>query len=327
MEAEKFPRINRVVLSGFIQQDPELRFTPGGIPVASFRMRIARLLPENRGAKETVSYVTVVAWQDLAQKVSREGRNGQAILVEGFLHSRSFATTRGERRTVVEVYADSCQLSPVYLAPEADPAGSERAGSDRAGSDRIGQNRQGSDRAGHERTGHERGGHERTGYDRSGSGRQRQGPRGAQGNTPGRPEADGQGTRGDGRSRRPSRSGAGDDPLIPFGEASGSGGSPGAEESGPMAADAPMDDDRPPRLDGPRLDDPRLGDPRLDDPRLDDPRLDDPRLDDRRSDHPSGDHPSGDDSSRDDLSRDDLSRDDRRRRESDGPEGLPGTMH
>ncbi|MFN8549588.1 MAG: single-stranded DNA-binding protein [Candidatus Eisenbacteria bacterium] len=91
MDADSFPRINRVILTGYIQQDPELRFTPGGIPVASFRMRIARLLPENRGAKETVSYITVVAWQDLAQKVSRDGKNGQGVAVEGFLHSRTSA--------------------------------------------------------------------------------------------------------------------------------------------------------------------------------------------------------------------------------------------
>ena len=90
------------------------------IPVASFRMRIARLLPENRGAKETVSYITVVAWQDLAQKVSRDGKNGQGVAVEGFLHSRTFSTTRNERRTAIEVYADSLQLVPVFLEPAAE---------------------------------------------------------------------------------------------------------------------------------------------------------------------------------------------------------------
>jgi len=126
MDADSFPRINRVILTGYIQQDPELRFTPGGIPVASFRMRIARLLPENRGAKETVSYITVVAWQDLAQKVSRDGKNGQGIAVEGFLHSRTFSTARNERRTAIEVYADSLQLVPVFVPPTAD-AGAARS--------------------------------------------------------------------------------------------------------------------------------------------------------------------------------------------------------
>ncbi len=160
MDAESFPRINRVVLTGFIQQDPELRFTPGGIPVASFRMRIARLLPENRGAKETVSYITVVAWQELAQKVSRDGRNGQGVAIEGFLHSRSFSTARGERRTAIEVYADSLQLAPVFLPPTADQsadrAAHERDGSDGAGSERAGSDRAGADRAGGGKAGGER---------------------------------------------------------------------------------------------------------------------------------------------------------------------------
>lgn len=135
MEPDALPRINRVMLSGFIQQDPELRFTPGGVAVASFRLRTARLLPESRGAgREVVSYVTVVAWQELAQRVSREGKNGQAVFVEGFLHTRSFATQRGERRTVVEVYADQLQLMPVFMAPGSDaPAPAPRREPRRAG--------------------------------------------------------------------------------------------------------------------------------------------------------------------------------------------------
>ncbi len=124
MDPASFPSINHVVLTGFLQQEPELRFTPGGAPVASFRVRIARVFQDSRGGqRESVSFVTVVAWQDLAQRVAREAKENQAITVEGFLHSRSFDSPRGERRTVVEVYADSFQLSEVFL-----PAGSRAEG-------------------------------------------------------------------------------------------------------------------------------------------------------------------------------------------------------
>lgn len=137
MESDALPKINRVVLTGFLQQEPELRYTPGGVAVASFRLRIARLLPENRGGKETVSFVTVVAWQDLAQKVSREGKNGQALYVEGHLHTRSFETQKGERRTAVEVYAETLQLVPVHMPPGAEVA--ERPPRARSGERRGGQ--------------------------------------------------------------------------------------------------------------------------------------------------------------------------------------------
>src|SRR5512144_2159671 len=102
MEPDAFPRINRVIVTGFIQQDPELRHTPSGVAVASFRVRSGRVVRDRRGvARETISYFTVVVWQDLAQRICREAKLGQGVVVEGALHSRSFLTQTGERKTVV----------------------------------------------------------------------------------------------------------------------------------------------------------------------------------------------------------------------------------
>lgn len=118
MESDSFPRINRVVVTGFIQQQPELRHTPSGVPVSSFRVRTGRLLRDRRGLiRETVSTFTVVVWQDLAVRVCQEASIGQGVSVEGSLHSRSFVAASGERRTVLEVYADVLETSPVFLSP------------------------------------------------------------------------------------------------------------------------------------------------------------------------------------------------------------------
>src|SRR5512140_2476691 len=117
MDADVLPRINRVVVTGFVQQEIELRHTPSGVPVASFRLRSGHWVRDRRGAqRETVSFFTVVVWQDLATRVSREAKNGQGVSVEGSLHSRSFLTSSGERKTVVEIYADSVETVPVFLA-------------------------------------------------------------------------------------------------------------------------------------------------------------------------------------------------------------------
>ena len=116
MEPDVLPRINRVILTGFLQQDPELRSTPSGVAVSSFRVRSSTLVRDRRGApRETISYVTVVVWAELAQRICREVKNGQGIYVEGSLHSRSFQTSGGERKTVVEVYADSIETVPIFL--------------------------------------------------------------------------------------------------------------------------------------------------------------------------------------------------------------------
>jgi len=115
MESDLLPRINRVIVTGFLQQQPELRHTPSGVAVASFRVRSGRLSRDRRGgARETVSYFTVVVWADLAQRICREARESQGIYVEGFLHSRSFVTATGERKTVVEIYADEAETVPVF---------------------------------------------------------------------------------------------------------------------------------------------------------------------------------------------------------------------
>ena len=133
MESDAFPRINRVIVTGFIQQQPELRHTPSGVPVSSFRVRTGRLLRDRRGqVRETFSTFTVVVWQDLALRVCQEVEVGQGVTVEGSLHSRSFVAGSGERRTVLEVYADNLETSPVFLSPpELRGGGAGRDGESR----------------------------------------------------------------------------------------------------------------------------------------------------------------------------------------------------
>lgn len=131
MGTESFPRINRVVLTGFLQQQPELRHTPSGVAVASFRVRSGRWARDRRGIlRESVSFFTVVVWQDVAERICSDGQSGQGISVEGYLHSRSFMAASGERRTVLEVYAESAELLDARLDPGHDRR-SRGEGSDR----------------------------------------------------------------------------------------------------------------------------------------------------------------------------------------------------
>jgi single-strand DNA-binding protein len=139
MESDALPRINRVFVTGFVQQQPELRHTPSGVPVSSFRVRTGRLVRDRRGSvRETVSTFTVVLWQDLAVRICEEAKLGQGVVVEGSLHSRSFVAASGERRTVLEVYADTLETTPVFLSArelrtggigrDGEPRGDERGG-------------------------------------------------------------------------------------------------------------------------------------------------------------------------------------------------------
>ncbi len=120
MEGTTYPRMNRVFLTGIAQEEPELRYTPSGVAVCSFRVQVGRILRDRSGgAREVAAYLTVVAWQEAAQRMARELRKGQAVYVEGYVSSRSFTTARGEKRTAVEIYAEQIQI----LGPFAEGEG------------------------------------------------------------------------------------------------------------------------------------------------------------------------------------------------------------
>jgi single-strand DNA-binding protein len=111
MEGTTYPRMNRVLLTGIAQEEPELRYTPSGVAVCSLRVQVGRILRDRSGgAREVAAYLTVVAWQEAAQRMARELRKGQAVYVEGYVSSRSFTTARGEKRTAVEIYAEQIQI-------------------------------------------------------------------------------------------------------------------------------------------------------------------------------------------------------------------------
>jgi single-strand DNA-binding protein len=139
MEGTTYPRMNRVFLTGIAQEEPELRYTPSGVTVCSFRVQVGRILRDRSGgAREVAAYLTVVAWQDTAQRMAHDLKKGQAIYVEGYVSSRSFTTARGEKRTAVEIYAEQIQVlgpfaegSEPHAGGDADQQGQPRGGARR----------------------------------------------------------------------------------------------------------------------------------------------------------------------------------------------------
>jgi single-strand DNA-binding protein len=107
----RLPTLNRIFLSGNLTRDPELRYTPSGIPVTTFRLASnRRYRAQNGDWKEEVCYVNVVAWQRLAELCSERLHKGSGALVDGELQTRSRELESGQRRTVVEVRARQIQF-------------------------------------------------------------------------------------------------------------------------------------------------------------------------------------------------------------------------
>jgi single-strand DNA-binding protein len=77
---------NRVVLAGNLTRDPELRFTQGGVPVASFGLAVNRV----RSKSEEVDFFDITAWRELGETVTNWKKKGDPILVEGRLQYRTW---------------------------------------------------------------------------------------------------------------------------------------------------------------------------------------------------------------------------------------------
>jgi single-strand DNA-binding protein len=103
--------INKVLLSGRLTRDPELRYTPSGVAVLTFSLALNRRYKDQSGEwKEEVSFVNVVAWQRQAELASEYLKKGSAVYVEGRLQSRSWETSEGSKRSVLEVRAERLQF-------------------------------------------------------------------------------------------------------------------------------------------------------------------------------------------------------------------------
>ncbi len=101
--------LNRIILIGRLTRDPELRYTPQGVPVASFSLAVERPYTSQSGQRET-DFVDCVAWRKLGETVANHLTKGRLAAVEGRLQIRSYEAQDGSRRRAAEVVADNVQF-------------------------------------------------------------------------------------------------------------------------------------------------------------------------------------------------------------------------
>jgi single-strand DNA-binding protein len=102
--------INRVVLTGRIATDLELRTTPTGKQVVSFRIAVQRRFKPQTPDQPDADFLTVVAWNQQAEFLHSYAEKGRMVGVDGRLQSRRYTAGDGTERYVVEVVADSVVL-------------------------------------------------------------------------------------------------------------------------------------------------------------------------------------------------------------------------
>jgi single-strand DNA-binding protein len=99
--------LNRVLLIGNLGSDPEMRYTPDGRVLTTFRMAVhTRLGYDQDGqAREEVEWFTVVVFGRQAERCAASLQKGARIFVEGRLRSRSFMGADGLPRFQLQVVA------------------------------------------------------------------------------------------------------------------------------------------------------------------------------------------------------------------------------
>jgi len=99
---------NQVTLLGRLVADPDVRYTPGGIAVASLRLAVDRDFKNQEGKRE-VDFLTCTAWRKVAEIVAQYCKKGSLILVSGSIQQDTYEKD-GEKRTTYKVVVDKLRL-------------------------------------------------------------------------------------------------------------------------------------------------------------------------------------------------------------------------
>lgn len=102
--------LNRVILMGRLVADPELKTTPSGISVTSFRIAVERSYAK-AGEERQADFINIVCWRNTAEFVCKYFSKGSLIALEGQLQTRSYQDKDGTNKYMVEVLADKVSFT------------------------------------------------------------------------------------------------------------------------------------------------------------------------------------------------------------------------
>ena len=98
-----------LTITGNLVDNPELRFTPAGQPVARFRVASTARYKDSASGQwkdGNTLFLTCVAWRQLAEHITESLEKGMRAIVTGRLQQRTYETQEGEKRTVYELQVD-----------------------------------------------------------------------------------------------------------------------------------------------------------------------------------------------------------------------------
>lgn len=103
--------VNKVILIGRVGQDPEVRYTSSGAPVANFSVATDESFKSRNGEQQQhTEWHRVVAWNKLAEICGEYLTKGKLVYIEGSIRSRQWEDQSGNKRTSYEILARNMQM-------------------------------------------------------------------------------------------------------------------------------------------------------------------------------------------------------------------------
>jgi single-strand DNA-binding protein len=104
--------VNKVILVGNLGRDAELRYTPGGAPVATLNLATTEVWNDKTSGQkqEKTEWHRIVLWGKSAESLSEYLTKGKQIFVEGRLQTRKWQDKDGHEKYTTEIRADRITL-------------------------------------------------------------------------------------------------------------------------------------------------------------------------------------------------------------------------
>lgn len=101
--------MNKVILSGRLTRDPEVRTTQSGINNAAFTVAVQRKYKDADG-NYPADFINCVAWRSTSDFVGKYFKKGSAIIVVGSINTRTYEDKDGKKRYVTEVNTEEVEF-------------------------------------------------------------------------------------------------------------------------------------------------------------------------------------------------------------------------
>ena len=112
--------MNHILLIGRLTKDPELKYTPAGVAIATFDLAVDR--PKSKQGERETDFIRIVTWNKLAENCANYLKKGRQAAVEGRLQIRNYTAKDGQKRYVTEVVANTVKFLGGNRDNQAQPA-------------------------------------------------------------------------------------------------------------------------------------------------------------------------------------------------------------